>query len=86
MDYCRISIAGPLNEHWADYVGDMFLIMSVEQGQIKTTTLIGRPCDLSAYIGLLNALVNLGLTVTATEYRQAFTSEVEAANDSNVQQ
>lgn len=70
-NYCQIAIAGPLNERWADYVGDMFLAMNVEEGQIKVTTLIGCPQDLSAYIGMLSSLVNLGLTVIATEYQQA---------------
>lgn len=77
---CQIAIAGPLNERWADYVGDMFLTTNVEEGQIKVTTLIGRPQDLSAYIGMLNALANLGLTVIATEYQQAAISEAAAAN------
>ena len=69
--YCKIAIAGPLNERWTDYVGDMLLIMDVEEDRSGTSTLIGRPRDLSAYIGMLNALVNLGITVIATEYRQA---------------
>ena len=77
--YCRITIAGPLNERWADYVGDMFLTMNVEEGRIKTTSLIGRPPDLSAYIGMLNALCNLGLTVIATQYQQETTVEALAA-------
>jgi hypothetical protein len=69
--YCQIVVSGPLNERWTDYVGDMFLTMSVEEGQIKTTTLIGQPRDLAAYIGMLNALFNLGLTVIAAQYQQA---------------
>jgi hypothetical protein len=78
--YCQISIAGPLNERWVDYVGDMFLTLSVEEGRIKTTTLVGRPSDLAAYIGMLNALHNLGLTVIATQYQQVATVEALAAN------
>lgn len=74
--YCQIAIAGPLNERWADYAGDMFLEIDVEEGRITTSTLIGQPPDLSAYIGMLNALLNLGLTVIATEYRQEASSEV----------
>jgi hypothetical protein len=72
---CQFVIAGPLNERWVDYVGDMFLTMKVEEGRIKTTTLIGQPRDLSAYIGMLNALLNLGLTVIATDYQQVDTIE-----------
>jgi hypothetical protein len=69
--YCKIIISGPLNEHWHDYLGDLLVIVNVEEGQIQTTTMIGRPRDLTIYAGMLNALVNLGLTVTATEYRQS---------------
>jgi hypothetical protein len=32
--------------------------------------LIGQPYDLTAYVGMLNALANLGYTVFASEYRQ----------------
>ncbi|MFN2194733.1 MAG: hypothetical protein ACK2UW_01250 [Anaerolineales bacterium] len=69
--YCKIIIAGALNEHWSDYLGDMLIIVDVKQGHIQTTTLIGQPRDLTAYVGMLNALANLSLTVIASEYRFA---------------
>jgi hypothetical protein len=68
--YCKIIIAGPLNEHWYDYLGDLLVIVDVKEGQIQNTTMLGRPGDLTTYSGMLNALVNLGMTVIATEYRQ----------------
>ena len=68
--YCKIIITGPLNEHWTDYLGDLLVIVDVDRGQIQTTTMIGRPRDLTIYIGLLNTLVNLNLTVIASEYKQ----------------
>ncbi len=68
--YCKIILAGPLTENWADYLGDLLVDTEVEKGQIQFSTLIGRPYDLTAYIGILNVLTNLGYTVIATEYRQ----------------
>lgn len=68
---CKIILFGPLNERWVDYLGDMLLTIDVADGHIQTTTLIGQPPDLSAYIGMLNAIANLGFTVIDAEYRQA---------------
>lgn len=68
--YCKIIVSGPLTEHWADYVGDLLVDAEVEKGTIQTSTLIGQPYDLTAYVGMLNALANLGYTVIASEYRQ----------------
>ena len=73
--HCKIVLCGPLNERWVDYLGDMLLTLDVADGHIQTTTLIGQPRDLAAYIGILNAIANLGLTVIAAEYRQAAPGE-----------
>jgi hypothetical protein len=67
--YCKIILSGPLTERWADYLGDLLVDVEVEKGQIQLSTLIGRPYDLSAFIGMLNVLSNFGYTVIATEYR-----------------
>jgi hypothetical protein len=69
--YCKIILAGPLTERWTDYLGDLLVDVEVEKGQIQTSTLIGGPYDLSAYVGILNILANLGFTVIATEYHRA---------------
>jgi hypothetical protein len=77
--YCKIILSGPLTERWADYLGDLLVDMEVEKGHIQISTLIGRPPDLTAYIGILNVLANLGFTVISTEYTsQASSSEVPA--------
>ena len=78
--YCKIALCGPLNERWADYLGDMLLTLDVTDGHIQTTILIGRPPDLSAYIGMLNAIANLGFTVIAAEYGQAVPGESVVAD------
>lgn len=68
--HCKIIVSGPLTERWADYLGDLVVDTEVERGQIRTSTLIGRPYDLTAYVGMLSILTNLGYNVIATEYQQ----------------
>jgi len=77
--HCKIVLCGPLNERWADYLGDMLLTLDVADGHIQTTTLIGQPRDLAAYIGMLNAIANLGFTVITTEYWQDIPIEAVVA-------
>jgi len=80
--YCKIILSGPLTERWADYLGDLLVDAEVEKGHIRTSTLIGRPYDLSAYIGMLNVLANLGFTVIASEYTSKASSSEVAPTDS----
>jgi hypothetical protein len=80
--YCKIILSGPLTERWADYLGDLLVDVEVEKGQIQLSTLIGRPYDLSAFIGMLNVLSNFGYTVIATEYRQDSACNTAATDDS----
>ena len=68
---CKIEIRGSFNLNWADYVGDMLVHVQVEEGTIRTTTLIGHPIDLAAFLGILHMLIDLGFPVLAFEYRQA---------------
>jgi hypothetical protein len=80
--YCKIVLAGPLTERWVDYLGDLLVDVEVEKGQIQTSMLIGRPLDLTAYVGMLNVLANLGLTVISTEYTSKASSSEVTAPDS----
>jgi hypothetical protein len=66
--YCKVVLLGPLNERWADYLGDMHRDEEVEDGLIQTTTLIGQPADLLAFIGMLSTIANWGFTVVTMEY------------------
>ncbi len=68
---CRITIRGSFDLNWADYVGDMLVDVMVEEGTIRATTLIGHPIDLSAFLGTLHMLIDLGFPVLAFEYQQA---------------
>jgi hypothetical protein len=81
--YCKIIVSGPLTERWADYLGDLLVDVEVEKGQIQISTLIGRPPDLTAYVGMLNALTNLGFTVISTEYTSKVSPNEVAATDSS---
>ena len=79
---CRITIRGSFNLSWADYLGDMLAHMQVEQGAVRTTTLIGHPIDLAAFLGTLNMLIDRGFPVMAFEYQQA--DPLKAAPDGSI--
>lgn len=68
---CKIVIRGSFDTSWADYVGEMLVDVQVDEGKIRTTTLFGQPIDLSAFLGTLHMLVDLGFPVIAFEYEQA---------------
>jgi hypothetical protein len=67
---CQISIRGSFDVLWADYLGDMLLRADVEAGQVRTTTLFGKPPDLAAFIGALSLLRDLGFPVIGCAYCQ----------------
>ena len=72
---CRITIRGSFNLDWAEYVGAMLADVQVEEGSIRSTTLIGHPVDLSAFLGTLHMFIDLGFPVIAFEYQQAYLLE-----------
>jgi hypothetical protein len=80
--YCKIILSGPLTERWADYLGDLLVDVEVEKGQVQISTLIGHPSDLTAYVGILNVVSNLGFAVISTEYTSRASSSKVAAPDS----
>lgn len=73
---CRITLRGWFDLNWPDYVGPMLVDVLVEDGQVRTTTLIGHPIDLAAFLGTLHMLIDRGFPIVAFEYREA--SPVEA--------
>ena len=74
-DSCRIELRGWLDLDWAGYVGDMLVHEQVEQGAIHSTTLVGHPVDLEAFLGILHMLIDRGFSVEAFEYQHAPSSE-----------
>jgi hypothetical protein len=69
--HCSITIRGSFDVKWADYVGDMMVDVHVAEGEIRTTTLLGHPIDLTAFLGAINTLVDMHFPVMACEYYQA---------------
>ena len=68
---CSITIRGSFDVKWADYVGEMMVDVQVAEGEIQTTTLLGQPIDLTAFLGAIHMLVDMGFPVMACEYQQA---------------
>jgi hypothetical protein len=68
---CRITIRGLFDVKWADYVGEMMVDVQVAEGEIQTTTLLGQPIDLAAFLGMISMLVDLHFPVMACEYQEA---------------
>ena len=68
--HCSITVRGSFDVKWADYVGEMMVDVLVADGQIQTTTLLGHPIDLGAFLGAVHMLVDLGFPVLAFEYQQ----------------
>ena len=81
---CRITIRGSFNLNWAEYLGDMLAQVQVDGGSIRSTSLIGHPIDLAAFLGTLNMLIDRGFPVMAFEYQQA--DPLEAVLDDSLPQ
>ena len=79
--YCRITLRGSFNVKWADYFGEILLGLQVAEGEIQTTTLLGHPIDLTAFISTLNLLNDRHFPILACEYQQA--EPFDAAIDNN---
>jgi hypothetical protein len=80
---CSITIRGSFDVKWADYVGEMMVDVLVADGQIQTTTLLGCPIDLGAFLGVVHMLVDLGFPVTACAYQQAEPIDAAVGNSVN---
>ena len=78
----RITIRGSFSLDWAEYIGDMLSHVQVEEGTIRSTTLVGHPIDLAAFLGTLNMLIDRGFPVMAFEYQQA--DPLKAAPDGSI--
>ena len=66
----KISVRGPFDVRWADYVGDKLLHVETDDKRIQTTTLFGHSVDLPAFLGTLLTFIDLGYPVVAFEYHQ----------------
>jgi hypothetical protein len=67
----KITMQGPFNVRWADYVGDKLVHVETDEGKVPTTTLFGYSVDLAAFLGTLHTFIDLGYPVVAFEYRES---------------
>lgn len=67
---CCITIRGPLEPVWADYVGHLILSAQAQQGRIVSSTLSGPIPDLAAFMGIVTYLYDTGVVVLAAHYQQ----------------
>ena len=79
-DSFKISLRGPFDVRWADYLGDKLMHVETDEGAIQITTLFGYSVDLAAFLGTLHTLIDLGYPVVSFEYRRAMLDQVEKAN------
>ena len=80
---CKVVVRGSFDVSWADYVGEMLVDVEVKEGKIQTTTLYGQPIDLSAFLGTLHMLIDLGFPVIAFEYHQADVIDTALGNSAD---
>jgi hypothetical protein len=76
----RIELNGSFNVNWADFFEDIEVDELVELNTVRSTMLIGHPCDIEAFLGTLHTLVDWGFRVRAVEYRQATQGEAVAGD------
>jgi hypothetical protein len=76
----KITMQGPFNVRWADYVGDKLVHVETDEGKIPTTTLFGCSVDLSAFLGTLHTFIDLGYPVVAFEYHQDIPDDIEGGS------
>ena len=69
--WCSITLRGSFDMHWRDNIEALLVDTQVAEGEAQTTTLLGRPIDLTAFLGLVNTLVDLHFPVIDCEYHQA---------------
>ena len=79
---CRIELGGWFDVNWADYAGDIVVHKQVTQGAIRSTTLVGHPRDMEAFLGTLHMLVDRGIPVVGIEYRQVTPGEAVVGDSS----
>jgi len=80
--WCSITLRGSFNVKWADYFGEMLVDVQVAEGEVQTTTLLGHPIDLVAFLGAITTLADRHFPVMDCEYHQA--GPIAAAGDTCV--
>lgn len=73
----KISMQGPFDVKWADYVGNKLVHVETDDKTIQTTTLVGYSVDVSAFLGILHTFIDLGYPVVDFEYHQRPQDDVD---------
>jgi hypothetical protein len=63
----RIQVQGKLDEAWCEYFGTQSLTVAVDESGSPATTLITKPGDQSALVGMINHLNALGVPLISVE-------------------
>jgi hypothetical protein len=63
----QIKVAGPIDESWSHWIGEMTITVDAEGDRPPVTTLIGT-LDQAALQGLLRRLYSLGLPLISVTY------------------
>ena len=79
--WCSITLRGTFDVQWADYIEALLIDLQVTEGEVQTTTLLGRPIDLTAFLGAINTLVDLHFPVMDCEYHQTELSAAAVRNN-----
>ena len=80
--WCSITLRGSFDVPWADYIEALMVDLQVIEGEVQTTTLLGHPIDLTAFLGAINTLADRHFPITDCEYHQA--EPIAAAGENSV--
>ena len=83
LPWCSITLRGSFDVPWADYIEALMVDLQVIEGEVQTTTLLGHPIDLTAFLGAINTLVDMHFPVMACEYHQAEPIDAAGVNSLN---
>jgi hypothetical protein len=62
-----IRVDGKLGESWSEFFGVQSMSVEVDEAGLSSTTLISKPVDQAALIGIINHLNGLGLPLVSVE-------------------
>ena len=66
----RVTLRGSFDMQRGDNIEALMVDTQVAEGEVQTTTLLGHPIDLTAFLGMVNTLVDLHFPVIDCEYHQ----------------
>ena len=64
----RIHVQGALDQSWSNYYADMAIHTEIDPEEHAVATLTGQVQDQAALLGVLNRLVDMGLSLLLVQY------------------